>query len=72
MKIFLSITIQEKAADDFRSFCHCEIDGVRWELRGYGPTVVAAAESAWLRYNEPPNYWSNYGYPLPKKRKAKK
>ena len=66
--LFLSMTIQENGAatpdsqGDYRSFVTClDLIGVRWELRGYGGSVVEAAADGWERFKNT-DEWYMYGY----------
>ena len=58
---FLNITIQCKAADDWRSFLDWADSSnmLRYQLRGYGETPGTAADSAWNRFNEDRNLFSD-------------
>ncbi len=51
---FLSITIQSKSENDFRSFLDWADDKsmIRYQLRGYGDSPSAAANDAWVKYIE--------------------
>lgn len=61
--MFIQMTIQSKASNDFRAFLTCnDSTGIEWEIRGYGKTPVEASENAWKKYSEGEEYWSIYGY----------
>ena len=52
---FLQITLQAKSEqEDWRAFLEwADRDSMMvYQLRGYGATPGAAAENAWLKYNE--------------------
>lgn len=51
---FLSLTVQEKCSDDWRSFLEFASKETRtaYTLRGYGSTPVEAAQDVWNSYND--------------------
>ena len=59
---FLNITIQNKGGDDFRAFLEWTDSETMciYEIRGYGDTPGKAADDAYARYMEDPEYYSNY------------
>ena len=65
-KHFTQVVTQEKSRDeDYRSFLTCRAsDGTRWELRGYGKTVVEATADAWANFKCSEDEWDLHGYPL--------
>ena len=65
-KHFTQVITQEKSRDeDYRSFLTCRAsDGTRWELRGYGKTVVDATADAWTNFKCSEDEWDLHGYPL--------
>lgn len=64
MKNFIQIIIQQKSKGDYRSFCICEYNKERWELRGYGVTPAEAAADAMARYEQDYEKWEVYGYTI--------
>jgi hypothetical protein len=61
--MFIQMTIQSKASNDFRAFLACtDSNGIEWEIRGYGKTPVEASENAWKKYSEDEGFWHIYGY----------
>jgi len=67
-KHFIQVVTQEKSRDeDYRSSLTCRAsDGTRWELRGYGKTVVEATADAWASFKCSEDEWGLHGYPLEK------
>ena len=65
-KHFIQAVTQEKSRDeDYRSFLTCRAgDGTRWELRGYGKTVVDATADAWANFKCSEDEWDLHGYPI--------
>ena len=65
-KHFTQVIAQEKSRDeDYRSFLTCRAsDGTRWELRGYGKTVVEATADAWANFKCSEDEWDLHGYPI--------
>ena len=65
-KHFIQIVTQEKSmGEDYRSFLTCRAsDGTRWELRGYGKTVVEATADAWANFKCSEDEWDLHGYPI--------
>ena len=65
-KHFTQVITQEKSRDeDYRSFLTCRAsDGTRWELRGYGKTVVEATADAWANFKCSEDEWDLHGYPI--------
>jgi|DEB19_MinimDraft_2_1074335.scaffolds.fasta_scaffold169064_1 hypothetical protein len=58
---FIQIIIQEKDHNDYRSFCICEKDNLKYELRGYGTLPEFAAKEAFEHFQDIEN-WDVYGY----------
>jgi hypothetical protein len=50
---YMGLDAQEKGAEDWRAFLYFMLDGVQFELRGYGNTSNAAKRDALRRYNDP-------------------
>lgn len=65
-KHFIQAVTQEKSrGEDYRSFLTCRAsDGTRWELRGYGKTVVEATADAWANFKCSEDEWDLHGYPI--------
>jgi hypothetical protein len=57
---FLQIKIQEKCANDWRSFLsfYSKETDVIYRLRGYGSTPGEAADDAWEKFNDEELRWN--------------
>lgn len=62
MKHFLGITINEKGQEDYRAFLEWGDSKtmLRYQIRGYGDTPGKAADLAYVRWLEDPEYYSEH------------
>lgn len=51
---FIQVTVQEKGYfdNDFRAFLACELESMRYTIRGYGKTVGEAADDAYAKMTD--------------------
>lgn len=53
MPKFIQLIVQEKAPGDFRGFIICQDKNkVKWEIRGYENSVLAAADDCMNKFKE--------------------
>ena len=59
---FIQMILQAKDVScDWRAFVSCQdVNGLHWELRGYGSTPDDAAKQAWERFQDNLR-WDAYG-----------
>lgn len=65
---FVQMDIQEKGNgdNDFRAFLYCDYLDERFEIRGYGSTLVQAADEAYRRFTDEDWYlYCSDIYPIP-------